>query len=228
MNSPQTIAITLNVIAPPVLAVTPASLTLNVTTGINTLPFTIGNNGGEPLNWTATLTAGAPGFVTLSATSGNGLAGGTNTAVNVIVNATGLTGGSSYSTSVAVNAVDPITGNTVSGNPATVAVTINVAVSAMQLNTDTLTYTTTAGANPQPQTITLTNNGGDGSWSAGTPSQSWVTLNPTSGAIPSGSSEQVTFAVNVTGLSSGTYSATVVITPSTGNAITVTINLTIS
>lgn len=228
VNSPQTIAITLNVIALPVLAVTPASLTFNMTTGINTLPFTISNAGGEPLNWTATLASSAPGFVSLSTTAGNGLAGGTNTAVNVIVNATGLAGGSSYSTSVTVNAIDPVTGHTVSGSPTTVAITINVAVSSMQLNTNTLTYTTTVGVNPQPQTITLTNNGGDGSWSAGAPSQSWVTLNPTSGTISSGSSESVTFTVDVTGLGSGPYSATVVITPTTGNTITVTINLTIS
>jgi hypothetical protein len=228
VNSPQTIAIRLNVLALPALAITPASLTFNVTTGINTLPFTISNAGGEALNWTAALASGAPGFVSLSATSGNGLVGGTNTSVNVIVNATGLVGGSSYSTSVTVGAIDPITGNTVSGSPATVAITINVSVSSMQLNTNTLTYTTTVGVNPQPQTIMLTNNGGNGSWSAGAPSQSWVTLSPTSGTIPSGSSEPVTFTVDMTGLSAGSYSATVVITPSTGNAITVTINLTIS
>ena len=228
VNSSQTIAITLNVLALPVLAIAPASLTFNVTTGINTLPFTIGNAGGEPLNWTATLASGAPGFVSLSATSGNGLVGGTNTSVNVIVNATGLAGGSSYSTSVTVGAIDPITGNTVSGSPATVAITINVAVSSMQLNTNTLTYTTTVSVNPQLQTIMLSNNGGNGSWSAGTPSQPWVTLSPTSGTIPSGSSQPVTFTVDVTGLSAGSYSATVVITPSAGNAITVTINLTIS
>lgn len=228
VNSPQTVAIALNVIAPPVLAVTPASLTFNVTTGINTLPFTIGNTGGEPLDWTAALASGAPAFVSLSATSSNGLAGGTNTPVNVIVNATGLAGGSTYSTSVTVGAIDPITGNTVSGSPATVAITINVSVSSMQLNTTTLTFTTTVGTNPQPQMLTLTNNGGDGSWSAGTPSQPWVTLNPTSGTISSGSSEPVTFTVDVTGLSSGSYSATVVITASSGNALTVTINLTIS
>ena len=228
VNSPQTVNITLNVIAPPVLAVAPPTLTFNVTTGINTLPFTIGNTGGEPLNWTATLTPGAPSFVSLSAASGNGLAGGTNASVNVIVNATGLAGGSTYNTGVIVSAIDPITGNTVSGSPATVAIVINVAVSSMQLNTNTLTFTTTVGVNPQPQTIMLTNNGGDGSWSAGPPSQPWVTLNPTSGTIPSGSSEPVTFTVDVTGLSSGPYSATVVITPSTGNVITITINLTIS
>ncbi len=228
INSPQTVNITLNVIAPPVLAVAPASLTFNVTTGINTLPFTIGNTGGEPLNWTTALAPGAPGFVSLSATSGNGLAGGTNTSVNVIVNATGLAGGSTYNTSVTVSAIDPITGNTISGSPATVAITINVAVSSMQLNTNTLNFTTNVGVNPPPQTIMLTNNGGDGSWSASAPSQSWVTLNPTSGTIPSGSSEPVTFTIDVTGLNSGSYSATVVITPSTGNAITVTINLTIS
>lgn len=228
VNSPQTVAITLNVLAPPVLAVAPPSLTFNVTTGINILPFTISNTGEEPLNWTAALDPGAPGFVSLSATSGNGLAGGTNTSVNVIVNATGLAGGSTYNTGVTVSAIDPVTGNTVSGSPATIAIIIHIAQFSMQLNTNSLSFTTTVGVNPPPQIITLTNNGGDGSWSAGSPTQSWVSLDPTSGTIPAGSSEPVTFTVDVTGMSSGLYSASVVITPSSGNPITVTINLTIS
>ncbi|MEO8971019.1 MAG: hypothetical protein ABI406_05380 [Ktedonobacteraceae bacterium] len=228
VNSPQTVAITLNVLATPVLAVAPLSLTFNVTTGINTLPFTISNTGGEPLNWTAAIDPGAPGFVSLSASSGNGLVSGTNVSVNVIVNATGLAGGSTYNTGVMISAIDPITGNTVSGSPATVAITINVTPFSMHLNTNTLSFTTTFGVNPPPQVVTLTNNGGDGSWSAGPPSQSWVSLNPTSGTIPSGSSAPVTFTVNVTGMSSGPYSATVVITSSGGNTTTVNINLTIS
>lgn len=227
-NSPQTVAITLNILAAPVLVVSPTSLTFNVITGINMLPFTISNTGGEPLNWTAALDPGAPSFVSLSATSGNGLAGGTNASVNVIVNATGLSGGSTYNTSVTVSAIDPLTGNTVSGSPATVAITINVAQFSMQLNPNSLFFTTNVGVNPPPQQITLTNNGGDGSWSAGPPSQPWVSLNPTSGTIPSGSSEPVTFTVDVTGMNSGSYSASVVITPSGGNAVTVTINLTIT
>ncbi|HVB24296.1 MAG TPA: hypothetical protein VNG51_20330 [Ktedonobacteraceae bacterium] len=228
VNSPQTVAIMLNVLAPPVLAVSPASLTFNVTTGINTLPFTIANTGGEPLNWTAALDPGAPSFVSLSASSGNGLAGDTNSAVNVIVDATGLSGGSTYNTSVTVSAIDPLTGNTVSGSPATVTITINVAPFSMKLDTDSLSFTTTAGVNPPPQIITLTNSGGDGSWSAGSPSQSWVSLSPTSGTIPSGSSELVTFSVDVTGMSSGSYSASVMITSSGGNATTVNIALTIN
>ncbi len=228
VNSPQTVAITLNVLASPVLAVAPPSLTFNVMTGINTLPFTISNTGGEPLNWTAALDPGAPGFVSLSATSGNGLAGGTNTSVNVIVNATGLAGGSTYNTGVTISAIDPITGNTVSGSPTTVSITIHVAQFSLQSNTNSLSFTTTVGVNPSPQNVTLTNNGGDGSWSAGPPSQPWVSLNPTSGTIPSGSSAPVTFTVNVTGMSSGSYAASVVITPSSGSPLTVTINLTIN
>jgi hypothetical protein len=69
----------------------------------------------------------------------------------------------------------------------------------------------------------LSNSGGDGSWSAGSPSQPWVSLNPSSGTIPPGSSAPVTFSVDVTGMSSGSYSATVVITPSGGNPVTVNI-----
>ena len=228
VNSPQAVAITLNVIALPVLAVAPPSLTFNVSSGINLQPFTISNTGGEPLNWTAALNSGAPSFISLSSSSGDGLAGGTNTSVNVIVNANGLPGGSNYNAAVTVNAIDPITGNVVSDSPAVVSITINVAPFSMQLNPNTLSFTTNVGVNPSPQIITLSNNGGDGSWSSGPPTQPWVSLNPTSGIIPAGSSEPVTFSVDVTGMSSGTYSASVIITPSSGNPITVTINLTIN
>jgi hypothetical protein len=228
-GSPQKVGVMLNVLAAPSLSAGPGTLTFNVATGTTSQPIGISNTGGEPLHWTAALASGAPSFVSLSATSGTNLAGGANTSVNVIVNATGVAGGSTFTASVIITAIDPLTGNAVAGSPATVTVTINIAAPSMQLSAVALNYTSTANVNPTAQIITVSNTGGDGlTWQAGAPSQSWLTLGLTSGNVTSQTGSPISFNVNVTSLASGTYTATVVITPSVGSPETVTITLTIS
>jgi hypothetical protein len=99
----------------------------------------------------------------------------------------------------------------------------------MQLSSNNLAFTTNAGVNPTTQTITITNTGGNSlTWSVGTPSQSWLTASTPGGSDGAGQSSPLTFSVDVTGMSAGTYSATVAITPSPGNVITVTVALTIN
>ena len=99
----------------------------------------------------------------------------------------------------------------------------------MQLSTNNLSFTTNAGVNPAAQTITITNTGGNSlTWTVGTPSQSWLTSSVPSGSDDAGQNSPLTFSVDVTGMPAGTYSATVDITPSTGNVVTVTVSLTIS
>ncbi len=229
-GSPQVVTIALTIGATPALAVGPASATINTTTGQTSLPLTVTNNGGSNMNWTATLANNAPTFVTLSVTQGSNVAGGGNQQLDINVNATGLLGGSSYTTSVVVTATDPVTGNPVANSPMTIPVIINVAAPAMQLNTTTLSFTATAGgSNPAAQTVVITNTGGDGlKWTAGTPSAPWLTVSPATGNDASGATSNITFTANITGLAAGQYSATVVITPSVGSAITVTVNLTVS
>jgi Viral BACON domain len=227
-GSPQTVAVTLNVVAPPALTAGPA-LTFNVVTGTSPQAITIANTGGEPLNWTATLGAGAPGFVSLSASGGTNLAGGASTTVNVLVDATGVQGGSTFTTSVIISAIDPITGQAVAGSPSTVPITINIAPPQMALSATSLTFTTTAGTNPAAQPLTIQNTGGGTlTWTAGAPSAAWLTGTPTTGSDTSQASSTATFSVDVTGLSPGTYTATVVITPSAGSAVTVTVTLTVN
>jgi hypothetical protein len=227
-GSPQTVGVTLNVLAPPALTAGPA-LTFNVITGISPQPITIANTGGEPLNWTATLDPSAPSFVSLSAGAGTNLVGGTSATVDVIVNATGVTGGSTFTTSVIISAIDPITGLAVAGSPSTVPITINIAPPQMTLSANSLTFTTTAGTNPPAQPITIQNAGGDTlTWTVGTPSAAWLTATPTTGSDTSQASSPATFSVDVTGLSPGPYSSTVVITPSAGAAATVTVTLTVN
>ncbi|MDQ6660955.1 MAG: choice-of-anchor D domain-containing protein, partial [Chloroflexota bacterium] len=228
-SSPQTVNVALTVAAAPALSASPGSgLNFNVITGTSSQAITISNTGGGPLNWTATLPSNTP-YASLSAGSGTNLIGGTNTSINVIVNATGLTGGTTYSTSVTLTATNPITGNTVAGSPITINVVVNVAAPSMNVNTNTLSFTTTAGTNPPSQSITLTNTGGNSlAWTAGKPSQPWLSVDVTSGSDASGATSTINFSVNGTGLAAGSYSATEVITPSVGKPVTITVNLTVT
>jgi len=229
-GSPQAVGVALTVIALPSLSVPSSSgLTFNLSTGTIAQTITISNSGGEPLNWTATLAPNAPSFVSLSASGGTGLGGGSSATDNVYADVTGIPGGSTFSTSATISAIDPLTGNIVAGSPVIVPIIINVALPAMILNTNALSYTTTVGVNPAAQSVLLTNGGGDGlTWTAGTPSQTWLTLGLSSGSDNSGATSTIPFNVNVTGLTSGSYTATVVITPSVGMAQTVTVTLTVN
>jgi BACON domain-containing protein len=228
-GSPQVVGITLNVLAAPALTTGPGSVVFNVSTGIVLQPITITNSGGSTLNWTAALGAGAPGYVSLSAKSGANLAGGNTASINVLVDATGLAGGTSVTTSVIVSAIDPPTGQPVSGSPVTVTVTINIPPPEMLLSVTSLAFTTTAGTNPAAQTVNVQNPGGNTlTWTVSTPSQPWLIVSPTTGSDSAGQVTPITFNVNVTGLTAGTYPATVVITPSVGAPVTVNVALTIN
>jgi hypothetical protein len=230
VGSPQTVSVTLTVVAPPALAVAPTSATVNVTTGITSTPLTLTNKGGSNMNWKAALPASAPAFVTLSVTAGNNVSGGSNQQLDINVNATGLAGGSNYTTSVTITATDPATGNPAANSPLTIPIIINVAAPAMQLSTTTLSFSAMAGgSNPASQTVGITNTGGDGlQWTVDTPSATWLTVTPTSGSDTSGTTSNLTFSVDITGIATGQYSSTVVITPTPGSATTITVNLTVS
>ncbi|HET7641740.1 MAG TPA: hypothetical protein VFK47_23715, partial [Ktedonobacteraceae bacterium] len=60
------------------------------------------------------------------------------------------------------------------------------------------------------------------------PSQTWLSLGLTSGSNNAGATSIIPFNIDTTGLASGTYSATVVITPSVGQAQTITVMLTVN
>ncbi len=228
VGSPQTVGVSLNLLAPPALSVTPTTLTFNQATGNSSQTVTIQNTGGEPLTWTAALSS-APAYVTISSATTGTLAAGATTTVTVTVNATGVAGGTTATASLSISATDPLTNKAVSGSPSAISISISIPPPAMQLNTTPLTFTTTAGTNPATQNVNISNTGGDGlTWTVGAPSATWLTVSPGSGGDASGASSPLTFTVNVSGMAAGAYSATVAITPSAGSAQTVTVNLTIN
>jgi hypothetical protein len=230
-GSPQTVSVTLTVVSAPALTTNPSSLSFNLATGIASQQITIDNSGGGPLNWSAALDSSAPSFVSISsASSGNGLQGGSAASITITVNATGLQGGSNYSTIVTISGVDPATGQAVNGSPAIIPITITIAAPSMHLDQTSLTFNTTAGTNPASQSITITNTGGGTlSWSVSPPGASWLSVTPNSGNADSGGGSTATFSVDVTGLTAGTYTATVTFTPSGGGGPqTVTVTLTVN
>jgi hypothetical protein len=230
-GSPQAVGVTLTVAAPPALSVTPSSLTFNGPPGTATQNITITNTGGSPLNWSAALASGAPSYVTITTPASGTLAAGASATLTISVNTTGVPPGTTASTSVTISATNPATGTAVTGSPATVPISITVTAPppAMQLSTTSLSFTTTAGSNPPPQTITITNTGGGTlNWTAGTPSQPWLSVAPSSGSDAAGGTSTPSFNVNASGLAAGTYTATVTVTPSGGASQTITVTLTVN
>ena len=238
-GSPQTVGVTLTVTeVPPVLAVSPGTLALSLSNGDNATArsFTISNTGGAPLNWTATLDANAPPFVSLSPGAGTNLSAGANTGVKVNVNPSRVEAGN-YAATVTVSATDPLTGQSVKGSPVTVSVTITITVPpSMQLSTTSLTFTPGSCVYTASGTVTITNTGGGTlSWSAGNPVYAsnqptgWLTVSPASGSDGVGGPTKVKFSADGTGFQLGViYTATVTITPSVGTAQTITVTFTIN
>lgn len=140
LGSPQTVSVALTVLAPPALSLPstpptitaapsaqsiPATATATVTTTATPSQIlTITNSGEASLNWTATLAANAPTFLSLAVTSGS-LPGDANTTIALLIDPTDMASGT-YQTSITIQAIDPLTGGTVQGSPLTIPVTITI------------------------------------------------------------------------------------------------------
>jgi hypothetical protein len=100
---------------------------------------------------------------------------------------------------------------------------------SLSFSPTSLTFTSTqGGANPPPQTLEVWNSGGGSmNWTA-SKNANWLTLSPTSGNS-SGEHDKIAISVNISGLSSGTYSATITLTgeevSNSPQYITVTLNV---
>jgi hypothetical protein len=88
-----------------------------------------------------------------------------------------------------------------------------------------LTFGATAGgANPSAQNVSLTNGGSAPMTFTATTNAAWLSVTPGGGSVPNTLSVQP----DITGLSAGTYSASVTITPSQGQAQAVSVTLTVN
>ena len=219
-NAPQSIAVTLSVTAAPTptigLSATAFSFTA-VQGGGNPSSQTlnISNTGASTLNWTVAENAS---WLTPSVAGGTG-----SGSVALNVNTTGMAAGT-YTTPLTIAA----TGAT--NTPQTVMVTLTLTaplVPTIGLAPTSLNFSTTqGGSNPSVQTVNITNSGtGTLSWNA-TSTASWLAVTPASGTGPGAFSA----TANVTGLSAGTYTAsiTVIGTGATNSPQSIPVSLTVT
>jgi hypothetical protein len=169
------------------------------------ISYTLTNNGGQALSWTASKTQS---WVTLSKSSGTLAAGGTDTVtVSINAGANSLAVGSFSDTVTFTNTTNG-QGNTTRAVALTVVQPATLAVSPA----DGLSSSGNSGGpfSPSATTYTLTNNGGQAlSWTAAK-TQSWVTLSAASGSLAAGASTTVTVSLNpgANSLAAGNYSDT--------------------
>ena len=218
-GSLQTVTINLAVDAAPALTVNSPSLNFDLRNGSTSQSVTINSAGAQLLNWTAGLSLSAPTFVSLTPSSGN--TSSTNNTLTVTVNATNVASGT-YSATVTIQGTAASSAAAAQGT--SVTLTITVEQPALQLSSTSLTFSTSALT---PQSITLTNTGGGTlTWSVGS-LPSWLSVAQASGSDTAGTSTQVTFSANATGLTASPAPAQITITPSVGSVQTVTVTLVV-
>jgi hypothetical protein len=128
-----------------------------------------------------------------------------------------------------VHAFDPQTGKPATGSPVTISITANVVSTTMQLSITALDFTATPGNPPPAQTIDITNKDSNPlEWTIDKPLQAWLTVSPLLGSIAPGDTSPVTFSVDMTDLTPGTYYANITITPSSGSLARVTVKLSVA
>jgi hypothetical protein len=213
----------------PTIQLNPTSLTFNAVQGgsnPSSQDVTVKNIGplGSTLNWSATDNAA---WVSESPTSGS-LGSGASENTTVSVNITGLTAGTYYAT---ITVSDPNATN----DPQTVSVTLVITAPkpTIGLSPTSLTFNAVqGGSNPSSQIVTVTNIGPAGStlnWTA-TDDADWLSESPTGGSLASGASEPMTVSVNITGLTAGTYYATITVSDpnATNDPQTVSVTLVVT
>ena len=214
-NSPQSVSVTFVVVRPPAIALNPTSVTFTDTIGTANPPtktVDVTNGGGGSLTVLAVGTisygSGASGWLTAT------LSGTTAPAtLTLAASLSGLAAGT-YTATV------PITSSVASNSPQTVSVTFVVvaAAPAIALSPTSVIFTDTIGtANPAAKTVDVTNGGGGsltglavGTISYGSGASGWLTATLSSTTAPA----TLTLAANLSGLSAGSYTATVPVTSS--------------
>lgn len=228
-NSPQTVTVTLTVQAP-IITPDQASLSFNVNRGSNpaTQVLRITNTGDAQLNFTPSVTAGAPGgWLAVSPSGAQSLAPGTFQDFTVTVTSAALSSGT-------FNGSISIADATAVATPVSVPVTLTVNPYGI-LGVSPLTFNLTAirnGSNPANQAVTISNTGDAAlNYTTSAPTAAWLTVvSGGSGTVNGGGpNATLTLGINITGLAKGNYSASVTVSSANANNSpqTVTVNLTV-
>ena len=221
-NSPQLVAVTLNVNVVPVIGLAPVSLDFSMPLADPTPDLeviTVTNSGTGTLGWSAS--SGAA-WLTVSPTGGS-LGAGASEPMTVTADVAVLSAGS-YSTLITVSATGA------ANTPQVIPVTLVVNnVPTISLDVSSVAIAAVEGTTGS-QNLVLENSGtGTLTWTA-TSSASWLTVTPAGGSLPAGTTVIVTTSADTIGLPPGTYSATITIDdPGAGNGPqTVFVSLTVT
>ncbi len=205
-NSPQNIAVQLQVGPAPTFLPGPATLNFTTQPGVDPLAqrFSIDGLNECGVSWTATITEITGGnWLVLSPASGNGSA-----SISAIVNTTGLAPG-------AYSAVVVIVAPGAANSPQTVRVRLILAPAGAALiapDPPALSFAANAGSSPAAQAFVIANaGGGTVAWTAEAKTQSggsWLSINSLTGQAPS----SLMASVNSATLAAGAYSGSITLT----------------
>ncbi len=206
-----------------IISFSPSSFTFSATEGGSNpanQTLEIWNSGSGTLDWSVSDNAA---WLTLSPASGSST--GEHDNVTLSVNISGRTAGT-YSATITIT--DPNATN----SPQTVPVSLNITAvpkPTISFSPSSFTFSATeGGSNPANQTLEIWNSGsGTLNWSV-SDNATWLSLSPASGSS-TGEQDSVILSVNTSGMTVGTYTATITISASgaTNTPQTLTVNLTI-
>jgi len=204
-NTPQTLPVSLEVTAAPVITLITEPLDLEAVAGVNppVHEVVIRNDGGVELNWTASSDAA---WMTLARGAGT-LAAGASETDTVVISVDGLeVGGYTGALTFSGDA---------SNSPQTLAATLSVTLSPSIALSGTLEFEEYEGDDLAALDLTVTNDGGGTLHWTASADEAWVSLSSATGNLVSGAN--TTFQVTVDGSSLAAGAHTAVITVS-GNA----------
>jgi hypothetical protein len=210
-NSPQTISVSLIVDAlPPSISLNISSLSNSCTGGSNapSQTFRVWNSGVGTLNYSI-----SDNRSWLSVSPSSGTSAGEQDTITVNYSTSGLSAGS-YSATITIT--DPSADN----SPQTLSVNLTVTPVPpnISLSTASLSNFVTEGSDAPSQTFRVWNSGGGTLSYTISDNKSWLSVSPSSGAS-TGEQDTITVNYSTSGLSTGSYSATVTITdPSSDNS----------
>jgi hypothetical protein len=221
-NATVNIPVSLLISNNPIISANPASLTFTAQVGGGAPPaqsLSITSSGGA-LAYTAASSVGSPpggGWLQVPTQSG-----ATNGAISVSIVTAGLPVGTYIGT---INLTAPNAGN---GN-LSVPVTLNITAGpALQLSVPTLSFAYQVGqAQPLSQTVTVGSTSGQVSFTVAAQTSTgaqWLSASPANGIAPG----NFVVTVNTTGLTPGTYTGIITVTPSGATPQTIQVTLVVS
>lgn len=184
----------------------PAPQSVNVSTTLNSVNFTIDTTGGIncPLSYQLQSSV-TPSTVTIGVQSGSLPAGTYN--CGTVFSAQGLT---------------PVT------VPSTIVVGTGGGIGSLSVNPASLSLNAQVGSIPVNSTLTLgnSNTGTTVQYTASATSSGWLQITPTAGSV--GTTSQIQVQANPSGLAAGVYQGKITIAPSGGTPTEVNVTLTVS